>query len=172
MKKLIGIVLSALLFSGCAGIIPRITTDSPNTVPQSIDKSKAKQICKGKAVWSEVGVLLSCSKGYYNYDESYGKQERRMTIVERIKSFINGLVGWGFWGVILLIVLCPSLLGLIVGRIIEGTIGLARKSLDATVRAVQRARKNGVDLNSALADEQDADVKKYIAKIKDNKGIK
>jgi len=165
------IFLICFMITGCS-FLPRFTFDTPNTVPQSVDKSKAKEVCKGKAEWDDLGNIKSCSKGYYRYDEGYTKQERRMTIVERIKSFINNLAGWGFWGFVVLLILCPSLLGLIAGRIIEGTVGLAKKTLDSTIRAVQKARKQNVDLNVALSSELDTENKKYIAKIKEQEKIK
>jgi len=172
--KLIVLLFSCFLLTGCS-LLPRITMDTPNTVPQSIDKSKAKEICKGKAVWSDAGVLLSCSKGYYNYDEIYGKKERRMTIVERVKSWFNWVFSFGFLGLGIICLLIPgafTIVGAIIGRIFEGAYGIAKKSLDATVRAVQNARKNGKPLDDALSAEQDADVKKYIAKIKEEGKIK
>jgi len=170
-KKIIVLLFSCFLLTGC-NLLPKINFGTPGTMPQSTQKSKAREICKGKAVWSDTGVLLSCSKGYINYEENYDKQERKMTIVERIKSFVNSLVGWGFWGFVLLLILCPSVIGLVSGRLIEGIFGIAKKSLDATVRAVQNARKNGKPLDDALSAEQDADVKKYIAKIKEEGKIK
>ena len=94
-----------------------------------------------------------------------------MTIVERIKSFINNLAGWSFWIFVALLFLCPSAIGFIFGRVIEGIFGIGKKALDSTVRAVQKARNGGVDLDTALSSEQDTDVKKYIAKIKDEKKI-
>lgn len=171
MKNLILIGLISLFLTGCS-LLPRITFDSPNTVPQAIDKSKAKEVCKGKVEWDEMGNIKSCSKGYYRYDEDYRKKERKMTITERVKSFINSLVGFGFWGIVLLLILCPSLLGLILGRLIEGTVGITKKALNSTIRAIQTARKNGTDLNIALAVEQDNNIKKYIRQVKEKENIK
>lgn len=171
MKNIILILMTTLFLSGCS-LIPRITMDTPNTLPQSLNKSKVKEVCKGKAEWDELGNIKSCSKGYYKYDENYDKKERKMTITERVKSFINSLVGFGFWGIVLLLILCPSLLGLIVGRLIEGVTGIAAKTLKSTVKAVQDARKNGTDLSTALAIEQDKKEKEYIAQLKEKEGIK
>ncbi|MHA2013297.1 MAG: hypothetical protein ACTSWG_13085, partial [Candidatus Helarchaeota archaeon] len=70
------------------------------------------------------------------------------------------------------VILVPGLAGTLIGRFIEGTIGIAKQTLNATVRAVQRARKNGEDLNIALATEQDTKVKDYIIKIKKEEKIK
>ena len=171
MKKLIMLILFSFMLCGCS-LIPRITYDTKGTVPQSIDKSKVKEKCSGKAEWDELGNIKSCSKGYYRYDEGYNKQERRMTIIERVKSFINNLAGWGFWGFVLLLILCPSVIGLIFGRLIEGTVGIAKKTLNSTIRAVQKARKQNTDLNIALSSELDTENKKYIVKVKEQENIK
>jgi len=175
MQKNIKIFMLLLLIcftlTGCS-LLPRLSFDTPNTVPQSVDRSKAKEMCKGKAEWDKSGQMVSCSSGYYKYAEGYNKQERKMTIVERIKSFINSLMGWGFWGLLLLVILVPGLAGGFIGRLIEGTIGIAKKSLDATIRGVQKARKSDKDLNDSLSAEQDENVKKYIRKIKDEQNIK
>lgn len=171
MRQIISICLLSFLLTGCS-LIPRINFDTPNTVPQSVDKSKVKDVCKGETKFNEVGEIVYCSKGYYSYNENYEKKERRMTIVERIKSFINNLTGWAFWIFVGLLFLCPSAIGFIFGRVIEAIVGIGSKSLKATVRAVQRARKEGKDINDALASEQDEDVKKYIAKLKEKENIK
>jgi len=171
MKKVFLLLCIGFCLSSCS-FLPRLSFDTPNTVPQSVDRSKAKAVCKGEAKFNEVGDMTYCSKGYYNYEEGYQKVERKMTIVERIKSFINSLIGWGFWGLLLLVILVPGLAGGFIGRLIEGTIGIAKKSLDATVRGVQKARKSDKDLNDSLSAEQDADVKKYIAKLKEQGNIK
>jgi hypothetical protein len=171
MKKIIITLISCFILSGCS-LIPKVNFDTPNTVPQSIDKSKTKDVCKGEAKFNESGDMIYCSKGYYSYNENYDKKERRMTIVEKIKSYINNLVGWSFWIFVALIFLCPSLIGVIFGRLIEGTIGIATKTLKSVVRGVQKARKNGEDLNIALSTELDTNNKKYIAKIKEKEKIK
>lgn len=170
MKKILFICCLSILCCGCS-LIPKINFDTPNTVPQQTEKSTIKDVCKGEAEFNEVGTMIYCSKGYSAYAKNYEKKERRMTIVERIKSFINNLMGWSFWIFVALLFLCPSALGFIFGRIIEGIFGIGKKALDSTVRAVQKARKNGTNLDTALASEQDSDVKKFIAKLKDEKKI-
>lgn len=171
MKKIISVILLCFTLTGCS-LLPRITFDTPNTVPQQTEKSKAKEICKGKTEFNEQGDIVACSKGYYKYEEDYAKKERKMTIIERIKSFINNLAGWSFWIFVALIILVPGLAGSIIGRIIEGTVGITGKALRAVVKGVQRTRKEGKDLNDSLAAEQDNDVKKYIAKLKEKENLK
>jgi hypothetical protein len=171
MKKIVILIFILFVCSGCS-LLPRLTFSTPGTTPQSIDRSKAKEICRGQAEWDELGNIKSCSSGYYRYDEGYSKVERRLTIVERIKQFINNLVGFSFWGLILLVIFVPGLLGTFLGRFIEGSIGMASKALKAVVSGVQKARKTGKDLNDALDAEEDNDVKKYIKDLKEKENIK
>ena len=171
MNKLILTIFLSLFLMGCS-MIPRITFDSPNSVPQSIEKGKTKSICKGEVKLNEMGEIIYCSKGYYNYEEDFNKQERKMTIIEKIKSYINALSGWGFIIFVALVIFCPSALGFIFGRVIEAVAGIGSKALKSTVKAIQKARKDGKDLSEALSAEQDKDVKKYIAKLKEQENIK
>ena len=175
MQKNIKIFMLLLLIcftlTGCS-LLPRLSFDTPNTVPQSVDKSKAKAVCKGEAKFNEVGDMTYCSKGYYNYEEGYQKVERKMTIVERIKNFFNGLMGMSFWIIVALLFLCPSLLGLIGGRLIEGTFGVATTVGKRLIKAIQKTRKSGKDLNTSLDAELDVKDKQYIKKIKDKNEIK
>lgn len=172
MKKYLALFLMCILLSGCASLIPRLTFDTKNTVPQQTEKSKAKFKCSGKIEYYPDGKVKSCSKGYYSQESTYNKQERKMTFTERIKSMINSLAGWGFWGLVLLFILCPSLIGLVLGRLIEGATGVAKTTLTAVSRAVQGARKNGRDLNTALESELDKNQKDYIAYLKNKEKIK
>jgi len=174
MKKIILICLMSFFLTGCS-LLPRFTFDTPNTVPQNIDKSKAKEICKGKAEWDDLGNIKSCSKGYYRYNEGYIKQERKMTIVERVKSFFNTILGWGIPGLIVICILFPgafTIIGTVIGRLFEGVYGIASQTLKKVARAVQKTRKEGKEINQSLEAELDTENKKYIAKIKEQEKIK
>lgn len=174
MRKLIIVGVLAFILSGCS-FLPRLTFDTPNTVPQSVVKGKVKEVCKGNATWDEVGNIKSCTKGYYRYDESYNKEERKMTIVERVKSFINNILGWGIPGLIVICVLFPgafTIIGTIIGRLFEGAYGAATVALKRVAKAVQNTRKRGTDLDTSLASELDEKDKQYIRKIKDKENIK
>ena len=174
MKKIFMISIICLMCCGCS-LIPRITYDTKGSVPQSIQKSKIKEKCSGKAVWSEAGVLLSCSKGYFNYASGYEKIERKMTIIERVKSFFNTILGWGIPGLIVICILFPgafTLIGTIIGRFIEGAYGAGVTALKRVAKAVQKTRKEGKDLNQSLDAELDEKDKEYIAKIKKQEKIK
>ena len=171
MKKFLFICCLSVLCCGCS-LIPRITFDSKGTTPQQTEKSLKKIKCKGDILLNEDGTIQSCTRGFISYESNYEKKERKFTIAEKLGNFIRKLTGYGFWIFVALLILCPSALGFIGGRVIEGIFGIGKKALDSTVRAVQKARKNGTDLNEALASEQDSDVKKYIAKLKDEEKIK
>jgi hypothetical protein len=170
MKKLIVLFLMVLSCSSCS-LLPKVNFGTASTVPQSIDRSKLKETCKGNVKMNEVGEIISCSKGYMNYTEGYVKKERKMTIIERIKSFINGLVGWGFIGLVLLVIFVPGLLGIVIGRLVEGSVGIASTVSKRLMLAIQKARKYGKDLNEALEAELDAKDKQYIAQVKEKENI-
>lgn len=174
MKKIIVIFLMVLFCSGCS-LVKTITTPFKpiqNSLPQQTDKSKLKETCKGEVKFNENGDMIYCSKGYYNYEENYAQKERKLTIKEKIIQFFEQLSGHLFWVVILLVIFCPSLLGFIFGRVIEGVAGVGSKTLKSVIRAVQNTRKNGKDLNQSLETELDTENKKYIAKIKEREKIK
>ena len=174
MRKLIIILLSCFILGGCS-FLPRINFDTPNSVPQQTDKSEAKEICKGKAEWDEVGNIKSCSKGYYRYDENYNKQERKMTLVERAKSLFNTILSWGIIGLIIIFIFVPGLftiIGTFIGRAVERIFGAGVTVLKRVAKAIQKTRKEGKDLNQSLEAELDEKDKKYIAKLKEREKIK
>ena len=171
MKNLILIMLTSFCLTGCS-FLPRLTTDSPNSVPQAVDKSKAKESCKGKAVWNENGDMISCSKGYVDYTESYNKKERSYTLGEKIGNFFRKL------SVLMIILLAIGIIfpvlgiGTFIGRIFEGSFGIAKQALDGVARGVQRVRTRGEDINIALDSELDEKHKRYIRQLKDKENIK
>lgn len=167
MKKIMLIVLLSFLTTGCS-LLPKVNFGKAGVVPEIVDRSKVKDVCKGEAKFNEQGDMIYCSKGYFAYAENYNKTERTFTLKEKIISFLSNLVGWSFWIVLALIILCPGVLGFIGGRIIEGVIGISKKALNSTVRGIQKARKEGKPIDDALSAEQDTNEKKYIRKIKEN----
>ncbi len=171
MKKLILIILCCSFLSGCS-LLPKVNFNTDGTTPQATNKSTAKDVCKGKAVFDVNGQILSCSKGYSTYAKNYLKEERRYTLKEKIINVFRNLKGITFWIIIALIFLCPGLLGAIVGRLIEGTFGMTRRALNSTVRGIQKTRKEGKNLDDSLSASQDEKVKKYIRKIKEDGGLK
>jgi len=174
MKKLIAVSLMVFMLSGCSLVKTLVAPFKPTvtSVPQQTEKSKVKNVCKGKAKFNAQGDMIYCSSGYYIYEENFGQKERRMTIKEKIIQFVDKFWGYALFIGIGLVFLCPQVLSFLFGRFIEGATGIAKKSLNATVRAIQKVRKNGIDLNQALSSEQDSNVKSYIAKIKEKENIK
>ena len=171
IKEWLIIFLSIFVFSGC-NLLPKINFNTENTVPQEVDKGKRKIKCKGDLVLNKNGTIAKCSKGFYFYEEIYEKKERRFTFKEKIINFFRNLTGYSFWIFIALIFLCPSFLGYILGRLIEGTFGIAKKALNSTVRGIQKTRKEGKTLDDSLASEQDYKIKNYIRKLKMKSKIK
>jgi len=171
MYKLLPILIACFLLTGCS-FIPRLTFDTKNTVPQSVTTAKGKVVCQGEAKFNEQGEITYCSKGFYDYSENYAKKERKMTIVERMKSFVNGLAGWGFWGFVVLLILCPSLLGLIVGRLFEGVYGMGSKAFKQVSAAIQKVKSETPSLVDALEKSTDTDVRLWIDEFKKKNGIK
>lgn len=174
MKKYIILITMCFVLSGCS-LIPRITFDSKGSTPQQTEKSTVKDVCKGESKFNEMGEMVYCSKGYSAYAKNYEKKERKFTIAERVGNFINNILGWGIPGLFIICVLFPgafTIIGAIIGRLFEGAFGMAKKALSSTVRAVQKIRKNGGDIDTVLAMEQDEDVEKFIKKLKDEKKIK
>jgi len=171
MKKLILTILIMFTCSGCS-LIPRMTFDTKGTVPQSVDRSKVKEVCKGEAVWNEDGSIKSCSRGYVNYAEGYVKKERKMSWKEKLANIIRNTAGWLILICIGLVIFLPATAGLLVGRLIEGAVGLPAIVGKAIMRAVQKARKQGKNLDDALEAELDEKHKQYIRQIKNKESIK
>ena len=171
MRKIIILICLIPVLTGCS-LIPKINFDKGNQVPQQTEKSKRKIRCKGDIILNENGTVDSCTKGYYEYSENYAMKERKYTLKEKIINFFSNLIGWSFWIIVALVIFAPGVIGLVIGRIIEGVFGIAKKGLTATVRGIQNARKNGKNLDDALASEQDEGIKKYIRKLKEQEKIK
>jgi hypothetical protein len=142
-----------------------------SNVPQSKIEAKAIVKCTGELSISKEGVI-TCSKGYYSYNTDSNVQERKLTLVERIKGFINGLLGWGFWGVIALVILCPSLLGLIAGRLFEGVYGIGTKAFRQVSAAIQKSKADCPSLITELEKSTDENIKIWIADFKSKNNIK
>ena len=167
MKNFILIILIVLACSSCS-LIPRITFDNKNTVPQKIEKVKRVIRCKGDIKLDEFGRVITCEEGYYSNENTYNKEERKTTLKEKIINFMSGLIGWSFWIFIGLIIFAPGLLSFIFGRFIEGVFGVSRKALTSTIRAVKTAKNNGGKYLEELKTEHNRDnkVKKLINELR------
>ena len=171
MVKILSLIIVVFLFSGCS-LIPRITMDKAGTTPTSTVKSQKKESCAGSYTVDASGKIITCTKGYSNYENNYSQKERILTLQEKIVNFFRGLVGWGFWGVIALVILCPSLLGLIAGRLFEGVYGIGTKAFRQVSAAVQKVKDQTPSLVTALEASTDEDIKKFIKEFKDKNNIK
>jgi len=173
MQKIILILLLCFGLTGCSAlkIITAPFKPTRSNLPQQTEQSKNKDVCRGEAKFNEDGEIIYCSRGYYSYAEGYSQKERKMTLKEKIIQFFESLSGYLFWIVLGLLIFCPSLLGFIVGRIIEGVFGISKKALVSTIKGVQSARKSGKDLNDSLGIAQDEKEKAEIRKIKDKLGL-
>jgi len=98
-----------------------------------------------------------------------------MTLVERAKSLFNTILGWGIPGLILIFIFAPGLLltiGTLIGRAIESAFGSGIVILKRVVKAIQKTRKEGKDLNQSLESELNEEDKIEIRKLKEKEGIK
>ena len=171
MVKILSLVIAIFLFSGCS-LIPRITMDKAGMTPTSTVKSQKKESCAGAYTVDSTGKIISCSKGYSNYENNYSQKERILTLQEKIINFFRGLVGWGFWGIVALIFLCPSLLGLIAGRLFEGVYGIGTKAFRQVSAAIQKVKSESPALIDALEKSTDTDVRAWIDNFKKTNNIK
>jgi hypothetical protein len=171
MKQILIILFLCFGLTGCS-LIPRITMDKAGTTPTSTQKSQKKESCAGSYTVDSTGKIISCSKGYNNYESNYSQKERILTLQEKIVNFFRGLVGWGFWGVVILVILCPSLLGLIVGRLFEGVYGIGAKAFKQVSTAIQKVKDTTPSLVDALEKSTDTDVRLWIEDFKKKNNIK
>jgi hypothetical protein len=163
ISKLILMGIAGIFLSGCS-ILPRVTFDRPNTVPQKTEKSEKREHCSGQVEYDSDGQILKCTKGYSLNEKFYNQQERKLTIKESILNFFANLKGWFFWIAIALVVFAPGSIGWIIGTVFN----TSRYALESTVRAISRAKKNGGKYMEELDKEhaKNKDIKKTINSIR------
>jgi hypothetical protein len=173
MQKIILLLILCFILTGCsvAKWITQPFKNTVSTIPQSIIKGKNIVKCNGDLTMSKEGVI-TCSKGFYSYTEDSNTQERKITLKEKIIQFFNNLVGWSFWIILALVFLCPSVLGLIAGRLFEVVYGIGTKALRQVSAAVQKVKDSSPSLVTALEASTDEDVRKFIKEFKDKNNIK
>lgn len=165
---LIGI--TSLFLSGCS-LLPRLTMSTPGTIPTQTEKSSKNESCAGSFKVDLDGNIISCDKGYKKVEHNYTKKERNFTFKEKIINFIRGLAGWGFIIFLILLFLCPTLIGTILGWVLNGLFGVGksllktRQTLTATVRGIQVAKNNGVNLPDDERQKYQAAVKEVLTAI-------
>ena len=141
MQKLILPLLLCLSLMGCS-FLPRFTFEKPGTTAQQTERNTHVVKCKGEYKLNDVGEMVYCSSGYYVSEQSTSIKDRKYTITERIANFFRALTGWGLVIVLLLIVFVPGFVGWFVGNVFNG----ANKALEATIRGIQKAKSNGINL--------------------------
>lgn len=173
MKKIFLLICLCISLMGCSLVKWASTPfkNSVSTVPQSIVKGKSIIKCTGNLTVTKDGVI-KCDKGYYSYDENSDVKERNITLKEKIIQFFNNLMGISFWLVLALVFLCPSLLGLIVGRLFEGVYGIGTKAFRQVSSAIQKVKDQTPTLVDALEKSTDSDVRAWIDDFKKKNCIK
>ena len=166
MKKLIIVLLISIFCSGC-NLIPRITFDSKGSTPQQMEKSLKKIRCKGDILLNEDGTIQFCTKGFVSYESNYEKKERKFTIAEKVGNFIRKLTRLGFWGLVIIAILFPGLLG----GILTFLMSASRRVACETIRAIKKFRRESEpdvkeSLDNYLRAEQSKETKKYISNIR------
>jgi len=143
-KLAIGLLIFSLLGSTASGMsmLPRFNK-SKNIVPMSESKSKRTIRCKGELTFDKKGNITGCTENYYLDEQSQNKEERKMTLKEKLLGFLGNLKGFFFW--LILASVGASMLGFggLVGGLWSNLFGAASKALRVTVRAIKRAKKNG-----------------------------
>ena len=173
MKKIFGTIVICLLLSGCSllKIASAPFKSTVSNVPQSKIEEKSLIKCDGTISITKDGTV-SCSRGYYANSQNSNIQERVLSIKEKIIQFFNKLAGFSFWGVILLVFLCPSLIGLIAGRLFEGVYGVGITAFRQVSTAIQKVKTDAPSLITALEVSTDEKIKEWIADFKKKNGIK
>ena len=166
MKGLISIIVLTFMLTGCS-LIPRLTFDSKGTTPQQTEKSLRKIRCKGDIILNEDGTVKKCTKGYSEYESNYEKKERKFTIAERVGNFIRALSGFGFWGLVIIAILFPGLLGGVITFLFSASRRVARE----TIKAIKKFRREVApevkeNLDNYLREEQSTETKKYVSQIR------
>lgn len=166
VKHLLSVILLSFVVTGCS-ILPRLTFDKPGMTPTQVDKSYSNESCKGDYKLDQDGNIISCSEGYYHKTQNYNQKERAYTFSEKVGNFIRGLAGWGFWAVVLLTFLCPSLVGLIVGRVFNSANGALTQTVSAIKKYRQKVSAEEKErLDAHLRAEQDLTTKVIINKLR------
>jgi hypothetical protein len=172
MKKIIILVSICLFLSGCS--LLKIATSpfkaSVNSTPQSTAKNSKVVRCKGELTIDETGKV-ECSKGFYSNETSFQQTDRKLSLREKIGQFISKGAGYLVWGVILAGVATFFGFGWVISGFFNMVFGVGRV-LRQTVSGIQNAKKNNIDLGTALSISQDEDTKKFIADFKQKNNIK
>lgn len=157
IKYLLILLILTFGLTGCS-LLPRLTFEKSGVTPQSTVKSTKKESCSGEYKTNDKGDIVSCSKGYNNYENNYTQKERAYTLAERIGNFIRSLAGWGFWLLVLVVILCPGLIGWAIGSVFN----VAKAALTGTVKAIGNFKKNTPKI---IVNGQEVDDPNYVKAV-------
>lgn len=160
MKKLLLLFCIILSCSSCS-MIPRFTFNRPGVTPQKEEYTKT---CHTKRNGLNFFGIIQLGKLVTVCTQEKNKEERVFTWQERVANIVRNASGILFWGGLALLIFCPSVIGLILGRVFNGS----RRALESTVAAISRAKKNGGNFMVELEKEhsKDPSVKKLINEIR------
>ena len=105
------------------------------------EKSFKKEQCAGEYKVNDQGEITYCSKGYYLNQSGYKQSERAYTLAEKVGNYFRSLAGWSFWIIIALIILCPSLLGGLIGWFLNHLFGGTSKVAKALISGIANGKK-------------------------------
>lgn len=176
MKKLnpiFVILILSFILSGCSlmkfAVSPLKSTNT--TVPQQTESAVKKMKCKGEITIMQSGDAY-CSDGFYLYESSTSKKERKLTWREKVGQFIMKATGYVFWAVIISIILTFMGLGLVVSNFWSATFSISSKAFRQIVSAIQKSKNSSPDLIKALEASTDEDVRTFITEYKLKNNIK
>lgn len=149
MKKLIYLLCIIFMISGCS-LLKIASSPFKNTVskvPEKIEKSKLKDKCNGNATFYQDGSIKSCTKGYYKYEETFNKVERKLKWREKISQFFLNAKGYLLWGAGISIALVLSGFGWVFGAIWSAIRGAGKVAKEMSrvagdlVRGISKGKK-------------------------------
>jgi hypothetical protein len=166
MKKTLIILIICFMVSGCSALkmITAPFTPTVSNAPQQTDKSYRYIYCQNGVEFDNLGNVVGCQGKYKSKEKNYSQSERKLTLWEKVKQHVYKFFGYYLIGMGLLFFFVPSLFWMIIQR--------QANAFKQLVKAVQRARKEKVELNQALSESMDESTKKQIVKLKQKNNIK
>lgn len=158
--KSLWILLVAFSLCGCS-LLPKLSMSMTNTVPQTITESLDTVKCAGEIKFDTDGNVAYCSKGFYHQDKDNARQERKMTWLEQFGNFIGHLKVWIFIILVGLALLCPGVLGWLIGRVFNAS----KVALTEIMTAIAKFRKSSPskeELDNILRSETSTKTKQIV----------
>lgn len=157
--KCAGILLVALMLSGCLRL-PRLVTPRR---PETIYSWREKLVTKPKAVVAGDKIVV-IQEEQKTLTVGYEKTTPKETFMQRVGNWISGLGMIAFIAIVAGLILCP---GATLSFLMKKAFAYKR-ALKETVQAVKESRavNTGQDLHDALAQRQSNATKKIVGNIK------